>query len=394
VRDGFKGKIHCTGATAEIAKIIMLDSAHIQEEDAKYKKKRHEREGRKGPYPEIPLYTTEDAKAVFPLFSPVNYEETVNVADGIKASFHDAGHVLGSAMIKVVAAEGGEERTIIFSGDVGRWDKPMLQDPTMFEKADYIVVESTYGDRLHEPDEDIDGELEVAINEGRKAGGNILIPSFALERSQEVLYHLYELRREKRIPRLMVFVDSPMAVNITDVFEEHAELFDDEMLAYMKNAESPFRYSGLKMVRSVDESKSINQISGTVIVIAGSGMCTGGRIKHHLANNISKENCTVLFVGYQAVGTLGRHIVDGAEEVRIHGQKRKVNARIVRIHGFSGHADRDELLQWLSGFKTKPKGVFVVHGETESAQSFADLLKGKKGWNATVPEYGDEIELK
>jgi len=393
VHDGFRGKIFCTAATSEIVKIVLLDSAHIQEEDAKFKKERHEREGRKGRYPEIPLYTQDDAKESFPLFAPVQYEEQVQVADGVKASFHDAGHILGSSMIKLQVSEDNEVRTIIFSGDVGRWDKPILNDPTIFDEADYVLVESTYGDRLHKDKKDIDELLSEIINSTRKAGGNIAIPSFALERAQEVLYHLNELLMEDRIPHLVVFLDSPMAINVTEVFKNHAELFDAEMMQLIRSGESPFDFPTLRMSRTTDESKAINHITGTAIIIAGSGMCTGGRIKHHLVHNISRPESTIIFVGYQAVGTLGRQIVDGAEEVRILGGMQKVKARVEKINGFSAHADRNELLRWLSGLKKNPRHVFVTHGEPDAAKNFAGLLKEEKGWNVSVPEYKHEAIL-
>ncbi len=393
VREGFQGRIYCTDATADITRIILLDSAKIQEEDAKFKRKRHKREGRKGPFPEIPLYTTEDANSCFPLFSTVKYEQPVRIADGVEASFHDAGHILGASMIKVDIGRNGDKRSVLFSGDVGRWGKPILQDPSLFEEADYVLVESTYGDRIHDKNEDISRTLAEAINTAKRSGGKIIVPSFALERSQEVLYHLNDLLTKGRIPDVKVFVDSPMAVNVTDVFKKHTDLFDDEMIERLSKGNSPFHFPNLKMVRTVNESKAINMMRGTFIVIAGSGMCTGGRVKHHLVNNISKPNTAVLFVGYQAAGTLGRHIVDGAKEARILGKKYKVKARIIRIHGFSGHADRDELMRWLSGLKKPPKKVFVVHGEAEAAHNFADYLIEKNGWQVSVPKYHDTVIL-
>jgi len=393
VRDGFRGRIYCTTATSDIAQIMLLDSANIQEEDAEFKRRRHEREGRKGPFPEVPLYTADDARASFPLFSPVRYGEAIQIGDGVEATFYDAGHVLGSSMIKVRVSGKGEERTILFSGDVGRWNKPILQDPTLFGEADYVLVESTYGDRLHEGSTDITNMLAEIVNSTRKAGGNIVVPSFALERAQEVLYYLNELLIEDRVPHLVVFLDSPMAVSITEVFEQHPELFDREMTKLVRRNRSPFEFMGLKMVQTVDESKAINHIRGTVAVIAGSGMCTGGRIKHHLVRNISRPESTILFVGYQAGGTLGRQIVDGAGEVRILGQQHIVRARIAQIHGFSAHADRDELFRWLSGLRRPPKHLFVTHGEPQVAERFANLVREKTNWEISVPHYGVEVVL-
>lgn len=393
VKEGFRGKILCTAATAEIAKIILLDAAKIQEEDAEHKRKRHERQGRKGPYPEVPLYTTEDAEACFPLFEHVEYRESVNIGDGMETTFYDAGHVLGSSIIRVKVRQNSQERIVLFSGDIGRPDRPIVCDPTVFDYADYVLIESTYGNRVHEEVADVEKTMGEVIKETKKVGGNIIVPSFALERSQEVLYYINELRLKNKIPEFKIFLDSPMASKITKIFKHHPELFDKQMTDYIKRHKSPFDLPGLQMAGTSDESKAINSIKGTIMVIAGSGMCTGGRVKHHLVNNISRPNNTIMFVGYQAVGTLGRSIVDGIKEVRILGEKRKVEAKIVRIHGFSAHADRNELLDWLRELDEPPRGVFVVHGETESARSFGNYARKQTGWNVTVPEYQDEIIL-
>lgn len=393
VKEGFGGRVFCTTATAEIASIVLLDSAHIQEEDAAYKQKRHKKEGRQGPYPVVPLYKIEDAEACFPLFAPVKYEQPTEIADGIEASFHDAGHILGASMIKLTLRHHREKRTILFSGDIGRWDKPILRDPTVFDEADYVLIESTYGDRVHEDNHDIADTLTDVINSTRKAGGNIVVPSFSIERSQELLYHLNQLLLAKRIEPLMAFLDSPMAIRVTEVFEKHPEMFDEEMTEMINRNHSPFDFPGLNMSRATNQSKAINSIKGTAMIIAGSGMCTGGRIKHHLVNNIAREESTILFVGYQASGTLGRQILNGPEKVRILGQKYPIKARIIRAHGFSGHADRDELLKWVSALKKPPQQLFVVHGETDAAHAFAKFVADKKGWNVSVPNYLDKVRL-
>ena len=393
VREGFNHPIYCTAATAEITQIMLLDSGKLQEEDAEFKKLRHEREGRRGNYPEIPLYTRDDAEAVFPLFSSIRYGETVKIGEGIEATFYDAGHVLGSSMVKLKIGQSGEERTILFSGDIGRWNKPILHDPTLFDEADYVIVESTYGDRLLESSEDAANQLAEVINSTVKRGGNIVIPSFALERSQEILYYLNTFLLEGRIPHLMVFVDSPMAVSITEVFQNHPELFDVEMNQLLRQRKSPFDFPGLDLVRTVDESKAINHIVGSSIIIAGSGMCTGGRIKYHLVNNISREESAILFVGYQAVGTLGRNIIDGAKEVRILGQYCPVRARIVQLNGFSAHADRSQLAGWLSSLRKPPRRVFVTHGESNASQHLASLVGSGSGWETMVPSYKDQVFL-
>jgi len=391
VSQGFRGRIYSTTATSEIAKIILLDSARLQEEDAEFKRRRHEREKRKGPFAEMPLYTTDDARASLPLFTPVNYQEVVPLGEGIKATFHDAGHVLGSAMIKITINQQGETRTILFSGDVGRWDKPILQDPSMFKEIDYVMVESTYGDRIHQEPPDIGESLAEIVNSTWRAGGNIIVPSFALQRSQEILYYMNELLIDNQIPHIMVFLDSPMAIRITEVFKRNSDLFDEEMSHLMRQKKSPFDFPGLKMTQTTDESKALNHISGTIMIIAGSGMCTGGRVKHHLVSNITRRDSTILFVGYQAIGTLGRRIVDGAKRVRILGQHYPVRARIAQIHGFSAHADRDELLRWISSLT--PRRVFVVHGETKAVKQFGRFLREKTGWKISMPEYGSEIFL-
>jgi metallo-beta-lactamase family protein len=393
VREGFRGRIFCTGATADIVQIMLMDSAKIQEEDAEHKRKRHKRERRKSPYPEVPLYTPADAKASCSLLSPVHYGEPITIGNGISATFHDAGHVLGSSMIVVNISQNGEKRSVLFSGDVGRWNKPILRNPTLFNEADYVLVESTYGNRLHEDSETIGNQLADVINSTVRDRGNILVPSFALERSQEVLYYLNTLLMERRIPHLLVFLDSPMAVSITDIFEKHPELYDGEMLSVVRQGSSPFDHPGLTMVRTIDQSKAINNITGSAMIIAGSGMCTGGRIKYHLVTNISRPECTILFVGYQAFGTLGRLIVDGARKVRILGKEHPVRARVAQINGFSAHADRDELFRWLSSLKRPPKHVFVVHGEPETALQFADVIRKRTGWNTSAPEYGAESIL-
>ncbi|MEA1958479.1 MAG: MBL fold metallo-hydrolase [Chloroflexota bacterium] len=393
VKEGFRGRIYCTDATADIVRIMLLDAARLQEEDAAFKKKRHRREGRKGPYPEVPLYTVDDAKDSFPLLSPVRYGERVRVGGGIDAVFHDAGHVLGSSMLTVDFSDNGDTRRVLFSGDVGRHNRPILRDPSVFDEADYVLIESTYGDRLHDDSGRIGDELAEVINSTVEAGGNLVVPSFALERSQEILYFMNELLGEDRIPHILVFFDSPMALSITEVFERHPELFDKEALALIRKGDSPFEFPGLTKTRMVAESKAINRIKGSAMIIAGSGMCSGGRVKHHLASNISRPESTVLFVGYQAVGTLGRQIVDGAEEVRILGQKHPVRARVAQIQGFSAHADRDELFRWISALKNPPRGVFVVHGEEESSKKFAGFLTDNLGWNVSVPEYRDEVIL-
>ena len=395
VRDGYRGKIFCTQATAEITRIILLDSAHLQEEDAAYKAKRHQREGRRGPYPEVPLYTTQDAEAVEPHFEAVEYKSCVLVKDAVEACYYDAGHVLGSATIAINLNMDGEKRRILFSGDVGEPDRPIINDPAIFYEADYVVIETTYGNRTHAEHRNIDiqAQLRDCINETIKAGGNIVVPSFALERSQELLYHLNDLFLRDEIPPVTIFLDSPMAIRITEVFKHHAELFDGEMMQRLRQGNSPFGFDNLKMVQTAEESKAINSIKGNAVIIAGSGMVTGGRIKHHLVNNITRPENTVLFIGYQAAGTLGRQLLDGAKEVRLFGQTYPVRARIDKIDGFSAHADRDGLLAWLSDMRTPPRCVFATHGEEKAALGFALFLSEQTGWQTQAPGYRDTVLL-
>ncbi|MHC5078477.1 MAG: MBL fold metallo-hydrolase RNA specificity domain-containing protein [Planctomycetota bacterium] len=390
---GFQGPVHCTPATAEIAAIILLDSGKIQEEDAERKLRRHKRQKRKGPYPVVPLYTVAEAEKSLKHFTPTEYGEPVILGEGLEVSFHDAGHILGSSMVTLRVRENGGVKTLLFSGDVGRWDKPILQDPSVFNEADEVVMESTYGDRLHKDEGDLSDRIADIVNTTFDAGGNLIIPSFAVERAHELLYTLNELHHGKRIPALRVFLDSPMAIRVTGVFESHPELWDEAMTSFVESDHSPFRFPGFKMTSHVDDSKAINRIKKGAVIIAGSGMCTGGRIKHHLVNNIHRPECTVLFIGFQAHGTLGRIIVKGTESVRILGQYYPVRARIAQIHGFSGHADRGELFQWISNLETPPKRVFVTHGEEDAARSFATLLREQLGWEVIVPGYGDASVL-
>jgi metallo-beta-lactamase family protein len=393
VREGFSGPVFCTSASAEICRIVMLDAGYIQEEDARYKRKRHDKEGRKARFGYDPLYTVADAENAAPLLRRADPDTRVEVVPGVAATFHNAGHILGSSFIRLIIDQRGETRSILFSGDVGRPEKPILQEPERFEQADYVILESTYGNRVHEAPMDIPDAFAEVILDTLDRGGNLVIPSFAIERSQELLYHLFTLRRAKRIPPLITFLDSPMAQKVTDVFERHPELFDEEMTELMKSEENPFRYPQLVFTRSAEQSKAINRVRGTVIIIAGSGMCTGGRIKHHLVHHIGREESTVLFVGYQAEGTLGREILGGPETVRILGKQHTVRARIAQVRGFSAHADRDELLAWITSLRTPPRRVFVNHGEAETARSFGSFLCERTGWDVAVPDYKNEYVL-
>ena len=393
VRQGFSGSVVTTPATADLLPIVLGDSARIQEEDAAYKKKRHEREGRRGPYKEVPLYTTDDVEKTLPLIETLPYGRSRELAGGLSAVFHDAGHILGSSMIEVRFGGGGDARTLVFSGDIGQWNKPLVRDPSVFSKADYVVMETTYGDRNHDDPKDVENLLCDIVAKTVAAGGNVVIPTFAIERAQELMFYLSRLSREKCFPPVLVFLDSPMAVDVTGVFELHLESLDDETRALFRTGEKPFEFPGLKLIRTSEESKAINAIRGSCIIMAGSGMCTGGRIKQHLIRNISRSDSTILFVGFQANGTLGRQILEGSPSVRILGQTWPVRARIEKILGFSAHADRKGLFRWLDAFETPPRRLFLTHGEQEIPLALADELRRDRGWTVSVPEYRETFEL-
>ena len=393
VKDGFGGRVYATPATAEIARVLLFDSAYLQEEDMRQKMRRHEKQGKVSPFPYEPLYAKPDVEATVPLFVPAPYVQPIVVAPGFTARFHEAGHIFGSAMIELTLEQDGESRTVVFSGDVGRLNLPIINDPHRFRRADYLVVESTYGNRTHGTVESIPDELARVIMDTHRRGGNIVIPGFAVERTQELLYHLTGLLKAKRIPPLLTFVDSPMAVTVTEIFRKHPELFDEETLELLKSGASPYDFPGLTLCRTVEQSKAINQIRGVAIIIAGSGMCTGGRIKHHLVNNITRHESTILFVGYQSAGTLGRQILDGPEEVRIFGDYLPVKAKIEKISGFSGHADRDELVKWLESFEEAPRQVFVNHGEPDAAGSLTEAIGRARGWTCRVAPYAVPLAI-
>ena len=386
-QQGFRGTIFCTKPTFDLMGIMLRDSAYIQEEDLKYKQKRHKKKGLTSPYPYAPLYTIEDAERTLKQFKGTSYYHAVEVVDGVLATFHDAGHILGSSSIEVAVTENGKTTRIIFSGDIGQWNKPIIRDPVTHPHADYVVLESTYGDRLHEDRGDIESQLEDVINRTVARGGKVIIPTFAVERAQELVYYLGRLVHDDRIPSVPVYLDSPMAVDVTDVFYQNREFFDAATWEQISHGNSPLRFPGLRLSKSVNDSKAINALDAPAVVMSTSGMCTAGRIKHHLKNNINDPKATVLFVGYQSNGTLGRFILDGRDKVRIHGKERRVKAEIAQIFGFSGHGDRDDLLKWIGALENKPKHVFLTHGEEDSALALAETLRAQLGFDATVPEY-------
>ncbi|MHB8898521.1 MAG: MBL fold metallo-hydrolase RNA specificity domain-containing protein [Thermoguttaceae bacterium] len=393
VTQGFHAPVYATRATAQLTEIILEDSARIQEEDAEYKRKRHRKEGRRGKHPVVPLFGSADVRKALPLLQPVSYGREVPIGKEVRVTFHDAGHILGSSIVEVVCSENGDTRRLLFSGDLGQRGKPILRDPTVFTDADYVILESTYGNRTHNDAGDVEGRLAQVVCETLEAGGNVVVPVFAVERAQELIYHLGRLIGSGRIPKDDVILNSPMASEVTQVFHRHRECFDDEAWSMIQSGGSPLQFDGLQIVQNIEQSKAIHKRKRPAIIMATSGMCTAGRIKHHLRHNISRRESTILFVGYQAGGTLGRKILDGSREVRILGEVHRVEARIERIEGFSGHADRNGLLHWLDGLKQPPRHVFLVHGEEEGAVNLADTIGRQPGWEVTVPNYLDRMML-
>ena len=371
---GFTGEIISTLATQELARVIMLDSAHLNEEDVRRKNRKLQRMRKPNKLLE-PLYSTEDALYALDFFGRrASYNKIIDVAKGIRATFIDAGHILGSACVYLELEEEGNKRTVLFSGDLGSNDRAILRDPSKPPHADIVVMETTYGDRPHKELEPSIEELFEAINQTVSRGGNIIIPTFALERAQELLYYLHEGWKEKRLPRgLQVFLDSPMAISATTIFGRHPECYDEETKKLFADGHDPFDFPSLHFTHDASESIALNNIHSGALILAGSGMCTGGRVRHHLKKNLWRKECSVIFVGYAAKGTLARRIVDGAKTVMIFGEEIAVNAKIYTIGGFSAHAGQSELLAWHQA-TNKPRTTYLVHGEIESMQTFAGLL--------------------
>lgn len=391
---GFKGEIYTTQATKDLCEIMLRDSAHIQMFEADWRNRKARRKG----LPEYtPLYTVEDAAGVMKYFIGVEYDKTISICDGITASFTDIGHLLGSACITFEITEDGEKRTIVFSGDVGNTAQPIIRDPKTIPGCDYLIIESTYGDRSHGSKPDYISELVRILKETFARGGNVIIPSFAVGRTQEMLYFFRQIKEAKLLPEYQnfeVYVDSPLAVSATGVFEKNQySCFDDETMALIKQGINPLQFPGLQLAVTSDESKAINFNMEPKVILSASGMCDAGRIKHHLKHNLWRSECTILFVGYQAYRTLGRSIVEGAPTVKIFGEEISVNAHIEQLNGISGHADREGLLGWIDAMEKKPKQVFVVHGEDEVTDVFAKTIQNKFKINAIAPYSGDSYDL-
>ncbi|MCK5126329.1 MAG: MBL fold metallo-hydrolase [candidate division Zixibacteria bacterium] len=388
VKNGFNGKVHCTHPTQELCDILLRDSAYLQEEDARWANKK----GYSKHKPARPLYVVDDAKAAMKLFEPVHYGDELFLDDDTRVIFHDAGHLLGSSFIGIQSKKNGVNKKILFSGDIGRSGRPLLQDPVQVYNVDYLVLESTYGNRLHGQESPIE-ELVRVIIESKERGGVLVIPAFSVGRTQAILYVLRELEEQKKIPSMPVYVDSPMAINAVEVFENHIGALDlDSKLAALAGKKI-IRPSQLKLTRTRQESKSINQIEKNAIIISASGMAVGGRILHHLVHRLSDPRNTILIIGYQAMGTRGRRILEGEKKIKIHGRMFDVNAKVESITGFSGHADYNEILAWMMGFNKPPKKVFLVHGEPDAQEYMANEIKKTFNWETVIPAQGDSFEI-
>lgn len=390
---GFHGPVYTTEPTADLVNILLLDSAHIQEVEAEGKNKRLRRTGAKADAQA--LYTTADAEAVAPLVKARKYGELFSPAPGIRARFHDAGHILGSAMVELFIEENGSTTKLVFSGDIGRPNQLLMKDASLVTQADFLFMESTYGNRNHRGEQESLDELAEAIAYSYANGEKVVIPAFAVERTQEILYSLHLLLRAGKLPKDMpVYLDSPLAIKATEIFRRYRAYLDGETQSLLKNGEDPLRLPNLKMSTSTADSIQINETKEAAIVISASGMCNAGRIKHHLRHNLWRPGASVVFVGFQAEGTPGRRIVDGAKKIRIFNEDIAVAARIFTINGFSAHAGRDQLLDWLADVHSKTMQVFLVHGEYSAQQHLAGLIRERFGLSVAIPEYLEEIVLK
>ena len=397
--DGFRGPIYATKATCDLCEIMLPDSGYIQESEIEWLNRKRKREGK---HEVPPLYTYQDAIDSLVLFERVKYDETIQIDQNIKVRFRDAGHMLGSSVIEVWITEDGKEQKIVFTGDLGNNDIPLLREPTMIDDADILIMESTYGDRLHEHREDKAAEFLKIVSETLEKGGNVVIPSFAVGRTQEILYELQrskqnedeEFRRKyDEIMSAPVYVDSPLATSATEVFLKNLDCLDEFVQEDIKEGKKPLDFPDLKFTQSVDESKLLNATANQSIIISASGMCEVGRIKHHLKHNLWRNDSTILFVGYQAVGTLGRKIVDGAKAVKIFGEEIGINANVQYIEAFSGHADQKGLIKFVESFKKRPMQIYLVHGEEDAQKELANKLKESFDIPVEIPARGDMYEV-
>jgi len=395
VKRGFKGQIYCTDATADLLQVMLKDSAHIHEKDAEWQTRKNARTGKP---PVQPLYTMRDAENALKLVKPVLYDQLVEINEQMRIVFNDAGHILGSAITELWVDEGETTSKIVFSGDLGVKDRPILRNPTKIKKADYVIVESTYGNRLHPANSTSIDELIDITLKTVKRGGSVIIPSFAVGRTQELIYQFnmfYEQHKEyqEALENINVYIDSPMATTATEVFKKNAQVFDEETKAFILSGDNPLDFKNLKFTRNTADSQMLNADKTAKIIISASGMCEAGRIRHHLKHNLWDARNSIVFVGYQAEGTLGRTLLQGASEVKLFGETISVNAEIYNLEGFSGHADQAGLIDWLSGFETAPKQIFLVHGEYQSKHDFAAKIRETIGFSPVVIESNSEFEL-
>jgi metallo-beta-lactamase family protein len=390
-KSGFRGPIHCTDATADLCQIMLMDSAHIQEQDAAFLTKKN---ANKGLPAAVPLYTQADATAALQHFQPVAYNRPTRILDGVTATWLDAGHILGSAMIVLDLEERGRKVRLAFSGDLGRGHNDILRDPDHPRDADYLLVESTYGNRVHEPMADVNERVCAIINHALSHKGKVIIPSFAVGRTQQLLYTMFELMKTRCIPVLPIYVDSPLSLQATEVTRRHPECFNKKFYDVMMNRDNPFSTHNITYVGSVEESKALNDLTKPCIILSASGMAEAGRIRHHIANNIEDERNTILIVGWCAPHTLGSHLASGHKEVNIFGEPYRVRAHIETINAFSGHADKDELRAWAEQVTGALRGMFVVHGDEAPANAFAATLRELHPQaDVRVPAFGDSVEL-
>ena len=392
VRSGFRGSIYCTFATRDLCSAMLRDSAYIHERDAEYVNKKR---ARKGEPPIKPVYTQADAIASLEHFVSVGYGRPVFVAPGVQCTFLDAGHILGSSIVLLEIEEKQRRIRLLFSGDLGRKDTPILRDPTPAPPVDVLLIESTYGDRLHAPREDAERQLLKLIVETHKRGGKVVIPAFSVGRTQELVYSLHQLASEGRLPKLPVYVDSPLAVNVTEVFRLHPECYDEEMREFMveERRPDPFGFERLRYIRNVEDSKALNKLEGSAVIISASGMCEAGRIQHHLKHNVGDPRSTVLIVSWQAPHTLGRRLVERQDVVKIFGEEYRLRARVETINGYSAHADQKALLEWAKPIATGLRHAFVVHGDPGPAQILGDGLHRLGASPVSVPAQGDVFQV-
>ncbi len=399
--EGFRGNVYATKATCDLCEIMLPDSGHIQEVEIEWKNRKRMRDN-KDPLP--PLYTAEEAYKCLEIFKPVEYDDIVEIDDNISVRFNDAGHMLGSAIIEIWLTENGKTEKVVFTGDLGNNDLPLLDSPTMISNADYLVMESTYGGRLHMQNDDKAKMFLDIVSETLDNGGRVIIPSFAVGRTQEILYELDKLkddlgqdeefaRKYEKIMNIPVYVDSPLAISATEVFKKNTDLFEDEIQEKIKRGDNPLEFRGLQFTQTAEESKALNEDTRPAIILSASGMCDVGRIKHHLKHNLWNPNSTILFVGYQAPGTLGRSIVDGAKKVKIFGEEIAVNARIEYIEGYSGHADQTWLLNFIYSFTNPPKHVFLVHGEPDGQEILKQKIEETSECKVIIPEFCESYEI-